>query len=231
MVFRTKLSLSLITLMMTGQAAVAFAQGNKASTKAQAEERVDVAAASGEELPGSGEELPGFDDLKLDLPAQSSAAAGGPAKTAGAAAKTAAREPGQGASGKPGQEDMSGMRLVRDARVPDVAEPVETHAETRATLSDKAVKRVIGEHASDIRYCHERLGKRGKLTSGELALHFTVTPSGRAEGIRITASERALLKLDGCIKQRVQTWRFPSAESATAVAYPILLGVTGVAAR
>lgn len=140
------------------------------------------------------------------------------------------------ASGSFGASIQGGMRALARPEVPDEldASPNRTiwgcgcgDWEANGSLSRDVVRRVVGQHRSEVRFCYEQaLGSRPDL-EGRVTEQWVIAPSGRVQSVSIDGGDSDLSNagVQACITQAVARWTFPASAGPTVVHYPFVLGV------
>lgn len=106
-------------------------------------------------------------------------------------------------------------------------------AKVMGAIDPELIRRVIREHASQVRYCYEQqLALQPKL-EGKVAIRWQIDASGRASATHVESGETTLAssEVHRCIMDRIVTWAFPKPKGGgiAIVKYPWILRTSGSA--
>jgi TonB family protein len=135
---------------------------------------------------------------------------------------------GHGAGGGTGSGYGSGAGGFhgRDAKVPRIR---SGQADVHGSLSKEVIRRIIGRHINEVRFCYEQeLNSRPDL-QGRVAIKFIISPTGAVQTAAVDNSDMGNAKVEQCIAQAVRRWTFPAPEGGgiVVVSYPFVLSQTG----
>ncbi|HKP59237.1 MAG TPA: TonB family protein [Polyangiales bacterium] len=135
---------------------------------------------------------------------------------------------GHGAGGGTGSGYGSGAGGFRgrDAKVPRIR---SGQADVHGSLSKEVIRRIIGRHINEVRFCYEQeLNARPDL-QGRVAVKFIISPTGAVQTAAVDSSDLGNPKAEQCIAQAVRRWTFPAPEGGgiVVVTYPFVLSQTG----
>jgi pSer/pThr/pTyr-binding forkhead associated (FHA) protein len=135
---------------------------------------------------------------------------------------------GHGAGGGTGSGYGSGAGGFRgrDAKVPRIR---SGQADVHGSLSKEVIRRIIGRHINEVRFCYEQeLNARPDL-QGRVAVKFIISPTGAVQTAAVDSSDLGNPKAEQCIAQSVRRWTFPAPEGGgiVVVTYPFVLSQTG----
>jgi TonB family protein len=135
---------------------------------------------------------------------------------------------GHGAGGGTGSGYGSGAGGFRgrDAKVPRIR---SGQADVHGSLSKEVIRRIIGRHINEVRFCYEQeLNARPDL-QGRVAVKFIISPTGAVQTAAVDNSDLGNPKAEQCIAQAVRRWTFPAPEGGgiVVVTYPFVLSQTG----
>jgi TonB family protein len=135
---------------------------------------------------------------------------------------------GHGAGGGTGSGYGSGAGGFhgRSAKVPRIR---SGQADVHGSLSKEVIRRVIGRHINEVRFCYEQeLNARPDL-QGRVAVKFIISPTGAVQTAAVDKSDMGNAKVEQCIAQSVRRWTFPAPEGGgiVVVTYPFVLQQTG----
>lgn len=114
----------------------------------------------------------------------------------------------------------------RDAKVPRIR---SGKADVRGSLSKEVIRRIIGRHINEVKFCYEQeLNQRPDL-QGRVSVKFIISPTGAVQTAAKADSTMGNPKVDECIVQAVRRWVFPSPEGGgiVVVTYPFVLEQAG----
>jgi TonB family protein len=97
------------------------------------------------------------------------------------------------------------------------------------SLDRELVRKVIRDHAGQIRYCYEnQLTKFPKLR-GTVSIKFIISADGKVVSSNVASSTAGNAELETCVAGRVRTWLFPKPKGggAVAVTYPFIFKAAG----
>lgn len=90
-------------------------------------------------------------------------------------------------------------------------------------LAPDQVRRVVVAHVGAIRACFEKEAQRDPSLRGRVTLKWAVDPDGAVPAASVLASTLGNPAVESCMVRQVRSWKFPSAQSTTAVsAYPFV---------
>jgi TonB family protein len=135
---------------------------------------------------------------------------------------------GHGAGGGTGSGYGSGAGGFRgrDAKVPRIR---SGQADVHGSLSKEVIRRIIGRHINEVRFCYEQeLNSRPDL-QGRVAVKFIISPTGAVQTAAVDSSDLGNPKAEQCIASAVRRWTFPAPEGGgiVVVTYPFVLSQTG----
>ncbi len=135
---------------------------------------------------------------------------------------------GHGAGGGSGSGYGSGAGGFhgRDAKVPRIR---SGQADVHGSLSKEVIRRIIGRHINEVRFCYEQeLNTRPDL-QGRISIKFIISPTGAVQTAAVDNSDMGNAKVEQCIAQAVRRWTFPAPEGGgiVVVSYPFVLQQTG----
>ena len=135
---------------------------------------------------------------------------------------------GHGAGGGTGSGYGSGAGGFhgRDAKVPRIR---SGQADVHGSLSKEVIRRIIGRHINEVRFCYEQeLNTRPDL-QGRISIKFIISPTGAVQTSAVDNSDMGNAKVEQCIAQAVRRWTFPAPEGGgiVVVSYPFVLAQTG----
>lgn len=145
-----------------------------------------------------------------------SSAAGG----TGVTVSTAGRGGGKNASGmaglKAGKTGQGGVGLIED------------ESEISGGLDREVIAQVIRTQLGQILYCYERQLSASPDLFGKVAVKFTINGTGKVESQAIGDTTLKNATVEGCILNKVASWKFPTPNGGTKVmvTYPFLFKST-----
>ena len=92
----------------------------------------------------------------------------------------------------------------------------------RAVLSEEEIKRVVAEHADDVKSCYAKHAVKQKRATGRVKLGLVVDADGtvRRPSIEVEAPGVRGKRFERCVEAKVADWRFPEAKGPTEILYP-----------
>ncbi len=97
-------------------------------------------------------------------------------------------------------------------------------------IDKELIRKVIQEHASQIRYCYEQELQRDPRLEGKVVVKWIINADGHASGAQVDAgttlgSER----VHRCMMDRIQSWQFPKPKGGgiAVITYPWILRASG----
>ena len=91
-------------------------------------------------------------------------------------------------------------------------------------LDKSVVERVIRENRNQIRYCYEVELQRRPEMAGRVMVSWVIGANGRVSGVKVRESSLGSKRVERCLAERIQTWRFPrpAGGGVVTVNYPFL---------
>ena len=87
----------------------------------------------------------------------------------------------------------------------DVAAPPAA----RGSLSKDVIGKIVRKHASEIKACYEPRLQQNPGLSGTVTVAFTIAGNGAVSESSIARDDMHDPTIEGCIRDRISTWRFP----------------------
>jgi hypothetical protein len=98
-------------------------------------------------------------------------------------------------------------------------------------IDPELIRKVIREHASQVRYCYEQQLALNPKLEGKVAIRWQIGPDGRASNTMVDAGATTLPneEVQRCIMARIVTWEFPKPRGGgiAIVTYPWVLRTAG----
>lgn len=109
----------------------------------------------------------------------------------------------------------------RSGRIPKV---VPGKAMVIGSLDREIIRRIIGKHRDEIKYCYEKELVAHKDLSGKVVVFFTIAPTGSVVQASIKESTLKNPAAESCIVSRVRKWTFPQPQGGgiVEVTYPFI---------
>ncbi len=105
-----------------------------------------------------------------------------------------------------------------------------TNVKILGAIDPELIRKVIREHASEVRYCYEQELVVNPKLEGKVAVQWQIGPEGHASGC-VIHSDTTLLNdtVQKCIMSRIVTWQFPKPKGGgiAIVKYPWILRTSG----
>jgi hypothetical protein len=106
-------------------------------------------------------------------------------------------------------------------------------AKVLGAIDPELIRRVIREHASQVRYCYEQQLALDPKLEGKIAIRWQIEADGRATNPQVELAETTLRngEVQRCIMSRIVTWPFPKPKGGgiAVVKYPWILRTSGSA--
>jgi hypothetical protein len=104
-------------------------------------------------------------------------------------------------------------------------------AQVMGSIDKELVRKVIQEHAAQIRYCYEQQLALNPKLSGKVAVKWVINADGSASSAQIDASATTLndAKVHQCMMARITSWEFPKPKGGgmAVITYPWILRSSG----
>ena len=98
-------------------------------------------------------------------------------------------------------------------------------------IDKELVRRVIQEHASQIRYCYEQELQRDPKLEGKVAIRWVINADGRVSSPQVDTGATTLQndKVHHCMMERIASWEFPKPKGGgiAVITYPWILRASG----
>jgi pSer/pThr/pTyr-binding forkhead associated (FHA) protein len=98
-------------------------------------------------------------------------------------------------------------------------------------IDPELIRRVIREHASQVRYCYEQQLALNPRLQGKVSIRWQIESDGRVTNPQVEAAETTLasVEVQRCIVSRIVTWEFPKPRGGgiAIVKYPWILRTAG----
>ncbi|MBX2989172.1 MAG: AgmX/PglI C-terminal domain-containing protein [Bdellovibrionaceae bacterium] len=105
---------------------------------------------------------------------------------------------------------------------------IEDESEISGGLDREIIAQTIKSYLGQILYCYERQLSANPDLFGKVAVRFTIGPTGSVESQNIGDTTLKNATVEGCILNKVASWRFPAPQGGTKVmvTYPFLFKST-----
>jgi hypothetical protein len=104
-------------------------------------------------------------------------------------------------------------------------------ATVMGSLDRELVRKVIQDHAAQIRYCYEQQLALDPKLEGKVSLRWIINGDGRASNAQVDTSATTLLnaEIHRCMMARVSSWEFPKPKGGgvAVITYPWILRSSG----
>ncbi len=92
-------------------------------------------------------------------------------------------------------------------------------------LDREVVKNYIRKQLAKIRWCYQKAFQKNPELEGKLTVSFVISPTGSVMSAKVINSSLADKELEGCVEQKIMTWRFPAPQGGGVVKvnYPFVL--------
>ena len=109
------------------------------------------------------------------------------------------------------------------------------NAVVMGSVDKELIRRVIQEHAAQIRYCYEQQLAINPKLSGKVSIKWIINADGSASGAQVDAGSTTLAddKVHRCMMERIQSWQFPKPKGGgmAVITYPWILRASGASAE
>jgi hypothetical protein len=99
------------------------------------------------------------------------------------------------------------------------------------SIDRELVRKVIQDHAAQIRYCYEQQLALNPKLSGKVSIKWIINADGSATGAQVDGSGTTLAddRVHDCMKSRIQSWQFPKPKGGgiAVITYPWILRSSG----
>jgi hypothetical protein len=99
------------------------------------------------------------------------------------------------------------------------------------SIDRELVRKVIQDHASQIRYCYEQQLALNPKLSGKVSIKWIINADGSATGAQVDGGATTLQddKVHDCMRSRIQSWQFPKPKGGgiAVITYPWILRSSG----
>lgn len=105
---------------------------------------------------------------------------------------------------------------------------IEDESEITGGLDREVIAQTIKTYLGQILYCYERQLSAHPDLFGKIAVRFTIGPNGMVESQKIGDTTLRNATVEGCILNKVASWKFPTPQGGTRVmvTYPFLFKST-----
>jgi hypothetical protein len=108
---------------------------------------------------------------------------------------------------------------------------VDSNAQVLGSIDRELVKKVIQEHAGQIRYCYEQRLALNPRLQGKVSIKWTITAEGMAVNSVVEHGNTTLEdeNVHACMIQRIESWQFPKPKGGgvAIITYPWVLRSSG----
>lgn len=104
-------------------------------------------------------------------------------------------------------------------------QPVRSETLVEGGLDKNEIAAVIERHLGEIRYCYEQGLQQDPDMSGRVSMGFSIGADGYVKTANITNSSLRSKQVEGCITNRLKSWKFPKPRGGVIVKvnYPFVL--------
>jgi len=99
------------------------------------------------------------------------------------------------------------------------------------SVDKELIRRVIQEHAAQIRYCYEQQLALNPRLAGKVSIKWIINGDGSASSPQVEASATTLedAKVHACMMSRITSWQFPKPKGGgiAVITYPWILRSSG----
>jgi hypothetical protein len=105
------------------------------------------------------------------------------------------------------------------------------NAQVMGSIDKELVRKVIQEHAAQIRYCYEQQLALNPKLSGKVSIKWIINADGSAAGAQVDGASTTLqdAKVHQCMMARIVSWEFPKPKGGgmAVITYPWILRSSG----
>lgn len=132
-------------------------------------------------------------------------------------------------AGQNGESWGAGDGFLTDKEDRDINVSTGPIVDVFGSLDPELIRRVVREHADQVRYCYERELNRSPGLQGKVNIKWTIDAAGKVTRAAIAESSLANAAVEGCLTGRVLTWRFPAPRGGGTVVvnYPFVFKRSG----
>jgi hypothetical protein len=99
------------------------------------------------------------------------------------------------------------------------------------SIDKELIRKVIQEHASQIRYCYEQELQRDPKLEGKVSIRWVINSEGRVQGTQVDGGATTLQngQVHRCMMDRIASWEFPKPKGGgiAVITYPWILRSSG----
>ncbi|MDP2344883.1 MAG: AgmX/PglI C-terminal domain-containing protein [Deltaproteobacteria bacterium] len=97
------------------------------------------------------------------------------------------------------------------------------------SLDPAIIRRIVREHAGQVRYCYERELTRTVGLTGKITMKWTINSEGNVTTAGVAETTMKNKAVESCLAGRVATWKFPKPKGGgfVVVSYPFVLKQAG----
>lgn len=97
------------------------------------------------------------------------------------------------------------------------------------SLDKEIIQRVIHRNLAQVKYCYEKSLLRNPVLAGKVTVKMVIGASGEVSSAIVQESTMKDPEVEGCIAERVRTWRFPGPKGGgiVVVVYPFIFRTAG----
>jgi hypothetical protein len=92
------------------------------------------------------------------------------------------------------------------------------------SLDPEIIRRIVREHAGQIRYCYEQELNRTPGLAGKVIMKWVISGEGKVTSAQKESSEMKNANVENCMASRIKTWVFPKPKGGgiVLVSYPFV---------
>ncbi|HYQ81244.1 MAG TPA: AgmX/PglI C-terminal domain-containing protein, partial [Anaeromyxobacteraceae bacterium] len=99
------------------------------------------------------------------------------------------------------------------------------------SIDKELIRKVIQEHAAQIRYCYEQELQRDPKLEGKVSIRWVINSEGRVQGAQVDGGATTLQngQVHRCMMDRIASWEFPKPKGGgiAVITYPWILRSSG----
>ena len=83
------------------------------------------------------------------------------------------------------------------------------HVSVRGAVAPEIIRRVVREHAGQMRYCYERELTRSPGIYGKIVMKWVINGEGKVTQATTAETQMRNANVEGCLATKIKTWVFP----------------------
>ena len=97
------------------------------------------------------------------------------------------------------------------------------------SLDPEIIRRIVREHAGQIKYCYEKELTRTPGIYGKIVMKWVINGEGRVNQSAVAETQMKNSNVEGCLATKIKTWVFPKPKGGgiVVVNYPFVFKQSG----